>query len=546
VRLGTALRLASVIALASSRGRREGGRTPGGLSKYPVTNLLFSAVIFPVVFLLILGFVGGPRGEDPLLGLLYSQAMIFLPSLLAFLSMMYSFMTEFSQSAGAASTDMVNWLPITVGEFVLGSSLTTMYFISPMVSALLGASLALAFATGMTGLWAFSGLLGLLGCFLGAFSLEVVRALLNRTSQALSRRGGQSALIIRMILSVLLFAAFSIIFNVSFLTRIVGWFAGSISGAWIVPLLWPSLAILSHLGGDSTGALAYSVLSVALTSAFFWLGVLLRARYWAPEPVSVRLRPARKGARERGLLGGLGFTAAEAAIIRKDLRSLVRRREMVSLLSFPVMMTLMALINSGPNVLWDPASSFLSKLSFLAQIGVGIIFFANYVALSAMGQEGEAFGNLRAAPLEAAALARAKAFAALLPSLAGFAVIMALYVAFTRGVWGTTLSIAVVGFSLLVEASLLGLAVGSHFPDFRETPRARFFTLKGGILSLLTLSPAALATVAPVYLSDVMNLSLLSLPAATAVSLVIAITVSVLSYKTAVSGVERLLRNAPS
>jgi hypothetical protein len=544
MRLGTALRLASVIALASTRGRREGGRTPGRLSKYPVTNLLFSAVIFPAVFLLVLGFVGVPRGDDPLLGLLYSQAMIFLPSLLAFLSMMYSFMTEFSQSAGAASTDMVNWLPITVGEFVLGSSLTTMYFISPMVSALLGASLALAFATGMTGLWAFSGLLGLLGCFLGAFSLEVVRALLNRTSQALSRRGGQSALIIRMILSVLLFAAFSIIFNVSFLTRIVGWFAGSIRGAWIVPLLWPSLAILSHLGGDSTGALAYSILSVALTSAFFWLGVLLRARYWSPAPVSVRLRPAKRGARGRGVLGGLGFTAAEAALIRKDLRSLVRRREMVSLLSFPVMMTLLALINSGPNVLWDPSSSFLSKLGFLAQIGVGIIFFANYVALSGMGQEGEAFGNLRAAPLEAAALARAKAFAALLPSLAGFAVIMTLYVAFARGAWGTTLSIAVVGFSLLVEASLLGLAVGSHFPDFRETPRARFFTLEGGILSLLALGPAALVTVAPVYLSDVMNL--LSLPAATAVSLAIAITVSLLSYRAAVSGVGRLLRNASS
>jgi len=543
VRLRTAIRLASVIALASTRGRRS-GRAAGRLSKYPVTNLLFSAAIFPLAFLLVLPFIRGPGGGDPFLALLYSQAMISLPSFLAFLSMMYSFMTEFSQSATAASTDMVNWLPIIVGEFVLGSSLTTMYFISPIVSALLGASLALAFATGMTGLWAFSGLLGLLGCLLGAFSLEVVRALLNRTSQALSRRGGHSVLVIRMILSVLLFATFSIIFNVNFLTRIVGWFAGSIRGAWIVPLLWPSLAILSHLEGDLTGALAYSILSLALTSVFFWFGLVLRARYWAPEPVSVRLEPTRRGARGRGLLGGLGFTGAEAALIRKDLRSLVRRREMVSLLSFPVMMTLMALINSGPNALWDPASGFETKLGFLAQIGVGVIFFANYVALSGMGQEGEAFGNLRTAPLEAAAVARAKAFVALLPSLAGFAVIIALYLAFVGGEWVTAFSIGVVGLSLLVEASLLGLAVGSRFPDFRETPRARFFTFEGGILSFIALIPAALLTVAPVYLSDAMNL--LSLPAATVVSLVFASAVSVLSYRVAVSGVERLLRNASS
>lgn len=544
MKLKTALRLAKVIALSSTRSGRAGSQTPRGFAKSPVLNLLISVVLFPLVCMLTLSFVSKPGMDASFLTLLYTQVTIFIPSFMTFLSMMYSVMFELSQSASAASTDMVNWLPITVGEFVLGSSLTTMYFISPLVSAFLGASLALAIVTGMFSLWVTSGLLGLLGCFLGAFGLEVVRALLNRTTSALSRRAGQSVLMIRMLLSILLFAAFYVITNINVLTKIVGWFAGSIKSAWIVPLLWPSLAIISHVQGDSLGTLVYSILSLLLTSSFFWLGVVLRARYWAPIPVTVRLQPVKESVRGKGLLGSLRFTFVETALIRKDLRSLTRRREMVRLLALPVMLFLMAVINSGPNVLWDPASSFMKKLGFLIQMGMGVMFFAAYVALSAIGQEGKSFGNLQMAPLGAPNVTRAKAAVALLPSLAGFAVIMALYLTFVRGKLETTIAITAVGFSLLVETSFLGLAIGSRYPDFMEVPRARFVTFEGTILGLIAIGLASLVTIAPLYLSDVVLTGVLSLSAATVVSLAIALTISYIGYRAAVSGIERLFLHA--
>jgi hypothetical protein len=139
---------------------------------------------------------------------------------------------------------------------------------------------------------------------------------------------------------------------------------------------------------------------------------------------------------------------------------------------------------------------------------------------------------------------RAKAAAALLPSMAGFAVIMALYLTFVRGEWGTAMAIAAVGFSLLVEASLLGVAVGSRFPNFREVPTARFVTFEGTILGLIAIGLASLVTIAPLYLSDVVLSGVLSLPAATAVSLAIASTISYLGYKAAVSGIEGLFLDA--
>jgi hypothetical protein len=186
----------------------------------------------------------------------------------------------------------------------------------------------------------------------------------------------------------------------------------------------------------------------------------------------------------------------------------------------------------------------MKKLGFLAQIGMGVMFFAAYVALSGIGQEGRSFSNLQMAPLAASMVTRAKAAAALLPSMAGFAVIMALYMTFVRGGWGTAIAVATVGVSLLVEASLLGVAIGCRFPDFREVPRARFVTFEGTILGLIAIGLASMVTIAPLYLSDVVLSGVLSLPVATAVSLAIASTISYLSYRSALSGIERLFLHA--
>ncbi len=94
----------------------------------------------------------------------------------------------------------------------------------------------------------------------------------------------------------------------------------------------------------------------------------------------------------------------------------------------------------------------------------------------------------------------------------------------------------------MVEASLLGVAVGSRFPDFREVPRARYVTLEGTVLGFMALGLAGIVTVAPIYLGDVVLSGVLSLPAATVISVAIASVVSYLGYRGAVSGIEGLFR----
>ncbi|UCH56583.1 MAG: hypothetical protein JSV18_04250 [Candidatus Bathyarchaeota archaeon] len=537
-----AVRLASILALSSVRAQRARGSTPTGFAKSPKLNMYLSLGGFPLAVILTYGIVGDIGSLQ--IGLLYSQFMIFLPSLMAVLSMMYSLMFEFSQSSSAASTDLINWLPIGAEDFVLASSLASLYFISPIVSIILGVSLGLAAHTGFFTLWVFSAVLGLVGCFIGAFILEVARALLNRAASALSGRAGRSALIARTLTSIVLIVVITLLFNTGILLRIVGWFAGSIAGAWFVPIIWPSLAIINSLYGNVAGAVLYTVLSLALTLTFFFAAVTARVRYWVPTPFSVKLGPMRAYAPRRGLIGMLGFTTAETAMIRKDLRSLVRRREMVSMIAIPVMMVLMAVIQSGPNVLWDPAASTGAKTSFIIQIGFGMLFLTFYLALSGIGQEGGMMDALVAAPLGSRQIVRAKIAAAVLPSIPGGLVLLSLVAVFVQPGWEVLLTATAVGFSVLLEVAIVGLAVGARYPDFSEIPRARFISREGALIGMLVEGVCSIATLLPIILMAYIGVIRSGLPVAAVLSIAIATVICYMGYRACLSAVRQLTMEA--
>jgi hypothetical protein len=530
-----ALRFASILALSTVRGRKRLGRK---LVRRPIFNLYVSAILFLVVAVSLFGLAHNV--ELFLARLVYTQVAIFIPSFVAFFAMMYSLMYEFGQSSGAASTDMINWLPISAGDYVLASTLSTLYYVSPMVAAIIGASLGVAVHLGSLDLFFLSSALGLMSAFLGAFVLEAVRALMNRTSGVLGGRG-RAALYLRMVLSLLLMASFYLVYNTEMLFRIVGWFSGSVNRAWFVPLLWPSLVVVSFMRADSLGVVGYSVLSVATTSLAFVVSARLRSRYWAPAPVSYRMGSSGVSITGRGGFGLLGFSAPVAALIRKDLRSLVRRREMWRVIIMPFLFVMYMFINAEYSFLWDSTLSPLERTARLAGFGIVAVLFALYMALSSIGQEGGSFDNLRGPPLTAGQITKAKVAASFIPAASLFSLLLLVLIAVIRPPWEMAVAFAVVGALLVLEATLCGMVGGAWYPSFREVPQAIYFTPWGSIVSMFILVVAALGTVAPVSLSVAGALLGLGLAWATAISAAIAILVCLVLYRTAVRLVDRIL-----
>lgn len=536
-----AWKIGEIFAVASSRGKRTWTRETGGALPRLVNTILGAAFfgVFAVGAYWLLSYLDLPVAY---VAPYFTQFLFFIPAATALFCFMYGLMFELNQSAYSVSLDMINWLPISPMEYVLGSTLATLYFCLAMLGVMYGAALGVGVYCGSVAAWVLTLVVGILSAFMGSFSVEIVRAVLNKASSGLSRRGGRTAMIGRIVLTVLLLIVFNLVFNYNVLLQLSAWFYTVVGAAWFVPPLWPSFAIFSYLAGDTAGLALYGGLSVALTAVFMSLGTWTRSRNWVQEEASVRF-----GGKSRPLAGGgmIGFTGVESAIIRKDLKGLLRRREMVTFLAFPFLMLAASLINTNVADVFSESAPLWERLAFFSAPGMGVMFLAYFLAATSIGQEGGAFVNLRASPLSPRELTRAKLAFSLLVAYAFTAVLLAAVIFIVRMGPELLLMISVFVVAVISTAASIGIAIGARFADFTEIPRARFITPIGGFIGIFVAFAAVTIIYAPIPLIGALGLgSLYELTASTVVA-VIGCLIIYSSYRIAVAEVGKVYESAP-
>ena len=528
------LRLAGILSLAEVRAKRVLGSKPTKRSKAPLTYLSISPLLL-LISAVVVYFLIRRGGENPILTLLYTQLMVFLPSMTAFMSMVYSIQFEFSQSVEAASTDMINWLPITPTDYVLGSTLTTMYSISQLLAIISGGSLGAAIYVGRLDLWAVGTLMGILGSLIGAFTLEIVRPLMNRMSHAFFEGRGQFAMIARTVLALTLLVLVQLIYNVTILMKVASWFSVSIQGAWFIPLLWPSLTMLRYIFSDIVGTLIYAGLSLVLLLIVFLGGVKARAMNWVPSPVSYRLKSVEFKSSRRGILGNLGFSVFESALIRKDFKSLIRRRETLKQLAIPAMVFITFLIAQS-GMIGGSVPPEQVKYFFIGSMLFNSVILGWGLSLISLGQEGEAFQILKITPLKPRSITRAKIFFAFIPSLP-LMVVTFLTIFSLSGDPVTTTGAFLLGITVVFDVIIVSTIIGAHFVDFSEVPRSRFVRWEGMLIAFLALFALIVVVLSPFIIGIVKPEFSLNPQAAFVISEVIATAVAYLGYRRAVEEV---------
>ncbi|MCK4788717.1 MAG: hypothetical protein KAV87_33550 [Desulfobacteraceae bacterium] len=529
-----ALRLASILSLAEVRGKRASGSIPTRRSKAPLTYLSISPLLL-VISAVVVYFLIKRGGENPILTLLYTQLMVFFPSLTAFMSMVYSIQFEFSQSIEAASTDMINWLPIAPTDYVLGSTLTTMYSISQLLAVIFGGFLGAAIYVGRLDLWAVGSLMGILGSLIGAFTLEIIRPLMNRLSHAFLKGRGQFAMITRTVLTLMLLVLVQLVFNPTILMKIASWFSVSILDAWFIPLLWPSLTMLRYIFSDVMGTLIFAGLSSVLLLVVFLGGVKARAMNWVPTPVSYRLKPVEFKSSKRGILGCLGFSVFESALIRKDFKSLIRRRETLTPFVIPVMITLTFLIAQS-GMIGGSAPPEELRYSILGLMLFNSVILGLSVSIISLGQEGGAFHILQITPLEPRSITRAKVLHAFIPSL----LLMSLTFLAIFSLIGDPVITAgafLLGITGVFDVIIVSMIIGAHYVDFTEVPRHRFVRWEGTLIAFLALFALLGVILSPFIVGLLKPEFALKPQVAFVISEVIATAVAYLGYRRAVEEV---------
>ena len=531
------LHLAKVLALSSVRANRTKGSVPTGFAKSPLINIIMAVIAFPAAAILAAHFVGVFL-EDISLSAFFVQISIFLPSLMILAAVMYGLLFEFSQSSSVGSSDVINWLPIRALEFVLASALSLIYFLAPILAIVFGATFGISLPVNMVDIGLVSLIFGILGIFVGAFLIEIVRAITNRVSASFYKRSGRTTVAIRMLVFLVVMVAFILVSNVNFLFAILQQFMGGIGNAWFIPILWPSLAIMSYLTAETLQALIYAVSSMGLAIVLLWASVKLREKYWIPAPFSIKLKPSKSYTPKRGFLGSLGFTAAEASIIKKDLRGLTRRKEMIVWIAVPLALSLISLFSFQSS--WATATATIDKLALFWGPLMGVFMLAFYMALTGIGQEGSAFLNLLVTPLKEKEVTKSKLAVALFPSFCALVAVTAFIQVMVQLRLEALIAVIVTLFAALFECAFVGLALGSRFPDFTEVPRARFIDQKGVWLGMLIIAVCIGVTFLPPFLYSYHILGYFPLLAAPVLSAIACILICYASYRATLNSLQKL------
>lgn len=460
-----------------------------------------------------------------------------IPSAIMFMAILFGVLYEISQPIQSMNTDLVNWLPVTPMEYVAGSTISESYIYSFVLCLFLGVVLGPALVLGMVSVWIAAAFMALVALFAGASVVEILSATTNKISSSFYKKSGRSSIIFRLIATVTLLVFIQLLFS----GYVVGYLLQSVMqaavSAWFIPVVWPTLAVLGAAQANLFSFLLFSSFSVVFAVALFALAAVFRARFWVPVPVSIKLstRAYQPGQFHLPLIG-----AAESAMIQKDFRSLIRRREMARFLAIPFVLAIsmgISLLPLGAQQTAEAPSFVFIAFLFLMPVAI----FVGALSMTSIGQEGYAVWNLYAAPITPSQLLRAKVvFSAILgvPFAVALLSIFALLLNTVATYYGILLTVSVL---IVLEVSAVGVYFAAQFPDFREMVRSRYVSVWGSLLGIGTALGVSLLTLVPMVLSIVLYGSII--PQLAIASFAIALAVFIAALKMAQHQIQRLFQN---
>ncbi len=464
------------------------------------------------------------------------NVIVILPAVILTIILVLGLVLEVSSGAQFARSDTVNWLPVTPTEYVAASTLSLLIYYSVFPVVVLGVTLGFAVVFGILGAWELAAVLSIFSVMTSASILEILRALLSRFSTAFYRRGGRAAIGLQALSGVILIILLQTLFYPTVYEHFLGVITPHFGPTWLVPLLWASVAVTAVLSSNFLVALLFSLLAVGFSLVLFSFAIAARSRYWVPMQPSIRISTASY-APKRGIASGI-LTSPQLAITKKDLRGLVRRREMVRLLALPgvfLVIGFLGFARSGGG-------------SFLIYFGMFIVAYATlYFSMMSIGAEGKSIVNLYQAPVTTKDFVIGKAVPPIVfGSIVGIAFYIVAGIVFSRAIGFLAPMFLLLAVELAFEMSLVGLLFGTRFPNFSESPRAAFVSQTGGLLAFPSAVVIAGLSLGPFLIASAFGFGYVDIFGGFAASILLIGVVSYLFYRFVLGQAARLLSQIPT
>lgn len=507
-----------------------------------IALFIVPAVLLQVVF----GIFPIPADINAVFVPLVIQAMITLPLLMTSAVIIAGLMFELGQGSAISSSEAVNWWPVSPREYVAASALSTSSLYSAFLALAAGVTLPLALEYQLFYVWPVVMVLSTLALFLGSFIVELLKAVVNRVSASAYKKSGRLTMAVRLIALVFLFA----IIQVSFQPFVLYWFLGAVTAgievAWMVPFVWSSAAVVSMIRYDVLVTALYVSFSSLFTVALFELSSQLRRRYWCPVPISISIDISTEYVPQGSKGTVFGFNSFASLLALKEFRALTRRKDLARFIAIPIVIAVSML---AP-VLASPGDMSGRGPGFFLAVMIPFIVPVMFATIS-IGQEGVSITHLLCLPVKPNDLIKGKLAPAWLITAVITVAVLVLMEFFAPLGLINVLAVGAVSFMALVINSFIGLGVGSRWPDYTVGARSRYITMKGFLVGFILSGLATLAVYAPVGIYVITTGGIrgevplvgVELIPMFAVSLILGIILTVLSYVYCKRGVEQLLSN---
>jgi len=483
------------------------------------------------------------------------QIFTSLPTLILLYSLILTMMGQIQRSGIKASIQPPYWLPITWEEHTLASILAHIVGL-PLASIIFSSSLigVLSLFIGELPIAVLTILALFASAFLASTTTEIFRVLQVRLIGAVYRSTGKTAIYVRFFGTLLFLIVFYIVWFfvtsgqglIAFIEAVTG-VQGSV---WFIPYVWLGMALASFLGGLAFQTIIFWVASLLFLLTLFYLAVRLNTKFGLYEPPAITVSRGIY-APKVGILGRLGFSSLEAAVIRKDFKAFTRRRELMYIFIMPIIFIIMPLMQYL-GMLGNPVTSEISPFLYAWILLAPGALMAVTLGIIIIGEEGSSIWLFYSSPITAQSLVKCKyAFICITSCLVTLAC-GAIGILIARP--STDLAITLLAESMLLIFALgaVSLEAGIKGAEFVEAPRPRMvkpLIYLVNMLVCLILAGVIFAPIIPYIIVSVNFPVSLPLPeiepyVAVSISAVIAVVITLVFYRMAIKNAEKFLLKA--
>ncbi len=553
MRLHVLLKFAKILMISRMRSTRRSFIT-NSITNRPLLIALIGAALFvgglgagEATVSFFSAASAGPAAIDQIVLTIYGGIPIFVIGFFFTMGLLW----ELNASSESESTDAVNWLPISPSEYVFASSLSTSYTYSPLVAAAIGWALPIGVLTGNGLAFLLLVAISLVSTFIGSVGVEILRSLLARASSAFSKMGARTMVVSRILGVVLILLFTQALFSGFLIVRVISTLVGNVAATIAVPIFWPTLSITSLLTSNPLASAFFSLLSLGFFLALAFIALSLRARFWVMAPPSLRFSGS-SSVTGVSRFRKLGLSTTSIALVRREIRSATRRKEVVRLMAIPiilpVMITFPVIFSPAPTSGSAPPSQ-ISPILLAGPLLFGVGLGALFLGMTSIGQEGKRLWNIGALPISAGMIVKSKIMFTSLIGMIGLVLSLGLTMVLFHLSMLDFFTFTGVGLTVILAEASLGIAVGSHYPDFSDGPRPRFVTIAGSILGSV-LGIIMMVLISGPFIVFIVARLLFGIPFSLYLSLLfsglVGLLFSWIGYVASIKPVEGILREVPN